>query len=300
MLSTCAVFLAFFAFLAPRAHAFAAPRQDPDTGPEVPVALLSTRSAIAPGCDFELGVKLSIPAGFHVYWQNPGDTGVATSVHLSTPDGFDVEGPLFPGPVLHDDAGLISFVHEGELLLLFKLRAPKEFAPGPQKFSAKVRWLVCREACFLGSAEPELELPVAAEPALADDKTLKLFDAQRRLLPRPWSELHPSPQIEWLAVPVAQGERERFLCRIELAGVDRAAFFPDPKSELELARQALEPSGAWRRLALELARRESSTSEPARAPGPARIQGVVRLEQGAEVTYFRVDLRQEPQPLPRK
>ena len=102
------------------------------------------------------------------------------------------------------------------------------------------------------------------------------------------------PAIEWLAVPVAEGEHERFLCRIELAGVERATFFPDAKAELDLARQSLEPSGSWQRLALELARREGAQPEPARA------QGVVRLEKGAEVTYFRIDLRQAPQPLPRK
>jgi thiol:disulfide interchange protein DsbD len=292
MLSACAFFLAF---LAHAAHAFSAPHQDPGTAPDVAIQLLSTRSSIAPGCEFELGVKLTIPAGWHVYWQNPGDTGVATTAHLAAPEGFEVEGPLFPGPVLHDDAGLTSFVHEGELLLFFKLRAPKELAPGPQKFSAKTRWMVCREVCFLSPpAEPELELPVAAESAPADDKTLKLFEAQRRLLPRPWSELQPSPPTEWLPVPVAEGERERFLCRIELAGVERATFFPDAKSELELARQSLEPSGSWQRLALELARRQGA------APEPARAQGVVRLEKGAEVSYFRIDLRQAPQPLPRK
>jgi DsbC/DsbD-like thiol-disulfide interchange protein len=289
MLSACALFLAYLASVP-----WSAPDQEPESEHEVATELLSTRSSIAPGCEFELGVKLTIPAGWHVYWLNPGDTGVATSVHLATPDGFEVEGPLFPGPVLHDDAGLTSFVHEGELLLFYKLRAPKALAPGPQKFSAKVRWLVCREVCFSDSKEPELELAVAAEAAPADDRTLKLFDAQRRLLPRPWSELQPSPPIEWLAVPVAEGERERFLCRVELAGVERATFFPNAKAELDLARQSLEPSGSWQRLALELARREGAAAELPRA------QGVLRLERGAEVTYFKLDLRQAPQPLPRK
>jgi len=244
---------------------------------------------------FELGVQLTIPEGWHVYWQNPGDTGVATSARLTAPAGFEVEGPLFPGPLRHEDGGgLVSFVHEGELLLFFRVRAPVELT-GPQRFSARVKWLVCREACFTGSAEPELELAVAGEPKPADDKTLKFFEAQRRLLPRAWSELAPSPAVEWLDVPVPEGERERFACRIELSGVDGATFFPDPRSELELVRQSLEPSGTWQRLALELARPDGAP-----ATEPPRALGVVRLEKGPEVTYFRVDLRREPQPLPRK
>jgi hypothetical protein len=76
--------------------------------------------------------------------------------------------------------------------------------------------------------------------------------------------------------------------------VYRGAFFPDAMSVLELTRQSLVPSVFWQGLGLEIARREGA------APEPARAQGVVRLEKGAEVTYFRLDLRQAPQPLPRK
>jgi thiol:disulfide interchange protein DsbD len=269
--------------------------QEPDSGPEVSARLISSVSTVAPGCELELGVLLEIPAGWHIYWQNPGETGVATSARLAAPPGFDVEGPLFPGPIRHEDAGgIVSYVHEDEVLLFFRLRAPAELKEPKLAFSAKVRWLVCKDVCFVGAAEPELELPVANEPAPADDGTLKVFEAQRRLLPRPWTELAPAPAIEWVAVPVPAGERERFNCRLELAGAEAATFFPDPRSKLELARQSLETSGAWKRLALELVRPEDAEPEPPSA------QGVLRLEKGSQVTYFRLDLRQDPQPLPRK
>jgi DsbC/DsbD-like thiol-disulfide interchange protein len=269
--------------------------QEPESGPQVQAELVASHAAIAPGSEFEIGVHLSIPESWHVYWQNPGDTGVPTTARLSAPEGFEVEGPLFPGPLRHEDEnGTVSYIHEGELVLFFRVRAPAVIEGTSAKFSSRVKWLVCREACFTGSAELELELAVAAENAAAKDETKKLMDAQRALLPRPYEELQPTPSIEWVSVPVPAGELERFQCRIELAGVERVIFCPDPKSELELARQSLETSGAWVRLALELARKEGDPPEPPRA------QGVLRLEKGASIAYFRLDVRRGPQPLPRK
>lgn len=274
--------------------------QEPESGPQVPAQLVASHAAIAPGAEFEIGVHLSIPAGWHVYWQNPGDTGVATSARLNAPPGFEVEGPLFPGPLRHEDEfGTVSYVHEGELVLFFRVRAPAELKEPAARFSAKVRWLVCREACFSESGEPELELAVAAQSKPSAAKTLELLDAQRALLPRPYTELEPSPSVEWVSVPVPEGELERFQCRIELAGVDGVIFYPDPRAELDLTRQSLETSAAWKRLALDFARREDASNGDIPAQ-PPRAQGVLRLEKGASISYFRVDLRREPQPLPRK
>jgi len=181
--------------------------QEPESGPEVKAELVASHAAIAPGAQFEIGVHLTIPESWHVYWQNPGDTGIPTTARLSAPPGFEVEGPLFPGPLRHEDEnGTVSYVHEGDLVLFFRVRAPAQIEGTSAQFAARVKWLVCREACYSGAAETELALPVAAENSAAQPEVTKLLDAQRALLPRPYEALQPTPAIEWLDVPVPEGE----------------------------------------------------------------------------------------------
>jgi len=268
-----------------------AAEQDAPKAPEVPVRLLASLATVAPQSEFELGVHLDVPEGWHVYWENPGDTGMATSARLELPEGFEVTGPLFPGPMRHEDpGGLVSFVHEGDLVLFFLARSPQELPEGPLRFSARVRWLACRETCFVGSAEPELELETAAQAVPAPAETLRLLRAQRALLPRPLAGIGDEVRVEWLAVPVPPGERERTAFRLELPAVERLEFFEAPRAAFETLRQAHEASGRCSRLAVELAPR------PGWAAQPARIQGVVRLEKGAEVTYFTLDQTGPPVP----
>jgi len=45
-------------------------------------------SAIAPGQPFMLGFKFTIAPGWHIYWKNPGDSGLPTEVKLNLPEGF--------------------------------------------------------------------------------------------------------------------------------------------------------------------------------------------------------------------
>jgi thiol:disulfide interchange protein DsbD len=266
---------------------------EPERAPEVPVRLVADLAAITPGCALEVGVHLRVPAGWHVYWANPGDTGMATDAQLVAPPGFRVEGPLFPGPVRHEDPGaLVSFVHEGDLVLFFRVQVPDELPPGPLELNAEVRWLACKEACFVGSAEPQLLLPVGDATAPAEAATLELLARQRAMLPRPFEALGPDAVAAWIDVPVPEGERARHLFRLEVPAAQALEFFPGPAAPFETVRQGSQAtrSGDSRRLEVELVAR------PGAEPGPGRILGVLRLEKDGAVTYVALDRTRRPAP----
>src|ERR1700722_3147986 len=81
--------------------------------PHVQAELLANTSAIQPGKPFWLGVRLTIDPGWHVYWKNPGDAGLATRVKFTLPNGFSA-GPLqFPTPHRFDQPGnIVAFGYE--------------------------------------------------------------------------------------------------------------------------------------------------------------------------------------------
>ena len=53
------------------------------------VALVSDTDAVTPGQPFRVGLRLRLTPGWHTYWHNPGDAGVAPDLDLTLPAGSD-------------------------------------------------------------------------------------------------------------------------------------------------------------------------------------------------------------------
>jgi DsbC/DsbD-like thiol-disulfide interchange protein len=96
-----------------------------------------------------VGVHYRIADGWHIYWENPGQSGLATSATLA---GVDARGPIFPGPerfVL--PGGIVNNGYEHDATLLFRVLDGDDV-------HVSTRWLVCREECTPGSAELDASL----------------------------------------------------------------------------------------------------------------------------------------------
>ena len=78
--------------------------------PPVEVSLHASVSAIAPGQAFEVAIKFEIPEGYHLYWENPGESGKPPTVNWRLPDGFSVSPLRFPPPKRHEAAGIVTYV----------------------------------------------------------------------------------------------------------------------------------------------------------------------------------------------
>ena len=64
----------------------------------VQAQILADVSTVSPGVPFHVGVLFKVADGWHIYWKNPGDAGLATAVQWQLPDGFSA-GPLrWPQP----------------------------------------------------------------------------------------------------------------------------------------------------------------------------------------------------------
>ncbi len=271
--------LAFVCAAAPRAQD---PMQEP---PRVPARLLSSVRAVAPGEEFELGLHLALPAGWHVYWENPGQSGIATSIQLKAPEGFTVEGPLWPGPERIDLPGDISsYGYEGDVVFFFRLRAPADGPARKIRFAAKARWLICQEACFPGQAEPELELELGPQRVAAAEAEARLLSAQRARLPRPWKEIEERSQASWRRVPEVQGDAPALALDLAVSAAQGLEFFPSRGSPCELRSQKFEKGKEAGRLVLELT--ESSGVEAQRL----RARGVLRVDWHSEVAWYALDL----------
>ncbi len=129
--------------------------------PDIHARLLADTAAIEPGKPFTLGVHLQIPKGWHVYWRNPGDAGMATHVELNLPKGFKSEGMLWPSPETFEESGdITTYGYKKEALLTVRIHPPKKVEAEKLEISARVSWLACKAKCIPGDAKTSLELPV--------------------------------------------------------------------------------------------------------------------------------------------
>ncbi len=158
-----------------------APRGDAEP---VVARLLADTSAVVPGRPFRVGVLLKIQPGWHVYWKNPGQAGLATEVRLTAPRGFST-GPIeWPTPVRFDQGGqVIGFGYTDAVLLMATVRPPQQLDPGSTAtFVADVSWLACLDRCVPGGARLELKLDVNPSASSAN---AELFQSWAGRLPKP-------------------------------------------------------------------------------------------------------------------
>jgi len=136
--------------------------------------LLADVSSIKPGTPFMMGIKINIDAGYHIYWKNPGDSGIATDVKLTLPDGFKSGDLLFPLPSRLEFPGpVVNFGYTNSVMLMVQVTPPKDLPVGKSvTISSAATWLVCDENnCIPGSGNLSVDLPVTdtAIPANSDD-----------------------------------------------------------------------------------------------------------------------------------
>lgn len=125
----------------------------------VSATLLSDQQSVVKGEPFNLAIKMSMRDHWHTYWENPGSSGLPTTVTWDLPDGLQI-GPLqFPIPQRFvDAAGFITYGYDADTHLV----ARATYLGDAQSILIKgtVEWLECKEICIPGKQEVALELNV--------------------------------------------------------------------------------------------------------------------------------------------
>jgi thiol:disulfide interchange protein/DsbC/DsbD-like thiol-disulfide interchange protein len=100
------------------------------------------------------GVQLLLDPGWHLYWKNPGDSGIATQVAWRDADASAL---AWPAPHAFEEAGgeLVTFGYADDVLLASWLTP----ALGADQLGADVSVLVCRASCI--PADFSLSAPLA-------------------------------------------------------------------------------------------------------------------------------------------
>ena len=143
--------------------------------------MLMAEGPVSPGATVTLAVLMQPEAGWHGYWSNPGDAGLALTLEWQLPAGAKTGTMGFPVPQTLLISGLMNHVYEHDYAVLVPLTVPANAVPGSTlAVSAQANWLACTlQICVPERTTLNATVMVGAGPA--DPR----FTTWRAALPAP-------------------------------------------------------------------------------------------------------------------
>jgi thiol:disulfide interchange protein DsbD len=237
-------------------------RSEPSSEPASATVALSLVADVPLLVDepFWLGARLVPPSGAHLYWKNPGETGLATTAEFASPDGYELSVTQYPGPVSFvSERSLVGYGYLGETVLLARVTPTQ--GEHRATFLVRASWLSCDHVCVQESGQAELLL---RRDAVGAATPLEPFVERVPISGGPFA-------VEWL--------RDLEFTLAGPKGVTLVEWFDVPPIAVDDRAPTSTP--------LDDGRLHVALGTPTR---PARLEAVVRAETADGIRYFDVDL----------
>ncbi len=166
--------LVFLFLLSVNGYSFEQEIPDP-----IQIKIFTNSEIPKPGDKIKVGVHFKLDPGWHIYWKNPGDSGLPTKVKHTVPKGFEIKETQYPVPkTLLREGNILDYGYEDELLLITDIYVPKDATNSSFKIKSEARWVVCREVCIPGNKELELQFPITKKAVLGDNSFFNVWHSQ--------------------------------------------------------------------------------------------------------------------------
>jgi thiol:disulfide interchange protein DsbD len=186
------------------------------------VELIAEQNTVVPGRPLWVGLLFQLDQGWHIYWQNPGDSGEPPKVQWQLPPGFAAGPILWPQPIRLGSGAIIDYGYEGQVLLMVPLnRTATEHGSSLPNIAADVKYIVCREMCIPGKTHLTLATPADGNW----EQWRALFERTRQQLPKP---MPPGWKVS------AESNKTSFVLTVRDASpVRSSSFFPLEPSQID-------------------------------------------------------------------
>jgi len=130
------------------------------------------------GGEFYVVVTFKPKNGWHLYWENPGDSGMPPKVNFTLPGASDTASLLgYPAPKLLMTPPLTSFIYDESFSLVYQLNLRSTI--NPEDISVDINWLSCKKA----ACAPETVTMTLKDAEVLPTKTVQsIVDALPQLL----------------------------------------------------------------------------------------------------------------------
>lgn len=129
------------------------------------VTVIFERSAATPGDSFLGALKLDLADGWHVYWRNPGDSGLPPTAEWTETPGITFGEFRYPVPHAIPLATLMNYGYEHQVVLPFQVTIADDVKPGTEiPVAGKIEYLICADVCIPEGVSLSTTLKIAATP----------------------------------------------------------------------------------------------------------------------------------------
>ena len=183
------------------------------------VRLLAEQNAVLAGSVFWVGFEMAMDGDWHVYWKNPGDSGIALRIKWQLPAGLKAGDIQWPYPQRLNTGPLTNFGYEHSVLLLVPVTVDGDVHSKDLKLHARLDWLTCFDQCVPGRAELDLSLPVATSPSqVTFNGSKNVFDQTRWDWPQSIASISSHASLE--------GDQWRLDIQTPLTMQENIIFYP--------------------------------------------------------------------------
>ena len=234
--------------------------------PHLHVQLVTPEDQLYPNGNNLVGLYFKLEPGWHIYWENPGDSGEPPHIHWTLPQGVTAFPMQFPAPTRLPLGPLMDFGYENEVLFPVQLEVAPAAKDGKAPIDAKVDWLVCREVCIPGKAELETTLQLfSGKPPVVSGSTLdaELVKRLAKTLPQPLPANFTAifqPTATGFRLGIETGQRET-----------QAAFFPEDQDIVD--NSAPQKLTTAKGLILDLKKDVNLSANPTQLKGVLELSG---------------------------
>lgn len=170
----CKIISILFILLTVTAYPFEQEIPDP-----VKTKIITNTKNVKPGEKIKVAIYFKLDPGWHIYWKNPGDSGLPTKVKYTAPNGFDIKKTYYPVPkTFIREGNILDYGYEDELLLIADIYVPENNVLNRFTINSEVNWVVCKEVCIIGTADFNLDYPITNKEYLEDETIFKKWESQ--------------------------------------------------------------------------------------------------------------------------
>lgn len=138
---------------------------------------------VSDGGPIVYAVAVTPQMGWHVYWKNPGDSGVPLSIKWDLPAGWKSDPLQFPAPKKFSVGDALNYGFDTKVELTGVLQPPSNSAKGAYRISGSLSWMACdEEACEAGELDIELQGSLGTSTEL-DSKADEAYNRASRAIP---------------------------------------------------------------------------------------------------------------------
>lgn len=143
------------------------------------VSIKPAHTSVGPSEELDVAIVIDLAPHWHVYWANPGDSGLPVGITWTMPDGFSANTISWPVPDKISYDILSNYGYYDQAVLIQSLKLPDTLPEGVITLSAKVDMLVCNEICVPESQTIDVRLNDPEN--LSEDNTVLIKKAEEKL-----------------------------------------------------------------------------------------------------------------------